>query len=112
MKIPRPPEVPTLTTQDQYVVNGVVQSGMTLPGSPAFYAYKNVNNSWEALDNVIWTHGQHLITVCGGVLLRSSNGYLTAGADGQYLFPNYLEFADGNASYFQAAIDRTALPAI
>jgi hypothetical protein len=106
------PEIPTLTTQDQYVANGVVQSGMTLPGSPAFYSYKNVNNSWEALDNVIWTHGQHLITVGGGVLLRGSSGYLTAGADGQYLFPNYLEFADGNASYFEAAIDRTALPSI
>jgi hypothetical protein len=106
------PEIPTLTTQDTYLVNGVEQSGVTLPGSPAFYSYKNVNNSWEALDNVIWTHGQHLITVGGGVLLRSSSGYLTAGADGQYLFPNILQFANGNASYFEAAINRTALPTI
>jgi hypothetical protein len=106
------PEIPTLTTEDQYVVNGVAQSGVTLPGSPAFYAYKNVNNSWEALDNVIWTHGQHLITVGGGVLLRTSNGYLTAGADGQYLFSNILQFANGNASDLEAAIDRTALPSI
>jgi Carboxypeptidase regulatory-like domain/TonB-dependent Receptor Plug Domain len=106
------PEIPTLTTGDQYVANGVLQSGVTLPGSPAFYSYKNVNNSWEALDNVIWTHGQHLITVGGGVLLRSSNGYLTAGADGQYLFSNILQFANGNASFLEAAIDRTALPSI
>ena len=94
------PEIPTLTTEDQYVVNGVQQSGVTLPGSPAFYSYKNVNNSWEGLDNVIWTHGQHLITVGGGVLLRGSNGYLTAGADGQYLFPSILQFANGNPERF------------
>jgi hypothetical protein len=106
------PEIPTLTTEDQYVVNGVLQSGVTLPGSPAFYAYKNVNNSWEALDNVIWTHGQHLITVGGGALLRSSSGYLTAGADGQYFFPTILEFGDGEPSYLQASIDRMALPTI
>ncbi len=96
------PEIPTLMTGE----------GVTLPGSPAFYAYKNVNNSWEALDNLIWTRGPHLITVGGGVLFRGSNGYLTAGADGLYLFPNILQFALGNASDFEGAIDRTALPSI
>jgi hypothetical protein len=106
------PDIPTLTTEDQYVVNGVEQSGVTLPGSPAFYAYKNVNNTWEVLDNVIWTRGQHLITLGGGVLLRSSNGYLTAGADGEYMYSNILQFALGNPDYFEAAIDRTALPTI
>jgi Carboxypeptidase regulatory-like domain/TonB-dependent Receptor Plug Domain len=106
------PEIATLTTEDQYVVNGVVQSGVTLPGSPAFYSYQNTNNSWELLDNVIWTRGQHLITVGGGALWRSSNGYLTAGADGQYFYPNILQFALGNPSFFEAAIDRTALPTI
>ena len=44
------------------------RSGVTLPGSPAFYAYKNTNKSWELLDNLIWTRGQHLVTVGGGVL--------------------------------------------
>ncbi len=106
------PEIPTLTTQDQYIANGLVQSGVTLPGSPAFYSYQNTNNSWELLDNVIWTHNQHLITVGGGALWRSSSGYLTAGADGQYFFSNILQFALGNPSFYEAAIDRTALPSI
>jgi len=96
------PEIPTLITGD----------GVTLPGSLAFYGYKNVSNSWEALDNVIWTHGQHLITVGGGVLLRSSSGYLTAGQDGQYYFPSILEFGDGEPSYLQASVDRMALPTL
>ncbi len=104
--------IPTLTTEDQYVVNGVLQSGVTLPGSPAFYSYKNDNRSWEILDNVIWTRGQHLITVGGGVLLRSSTGYQTTGADGQYLFPNILQFALGNPSDLEAAVDRTTLPSV
>jgi hypothetical protein len=96
------PEIPTLDTAD----------GVTLPGSLAFYAYKNANNSWEALDNLIWTHGRHLVTVGGGLLWRSSNGYLTAGQDGQYMFPNVASFALGDASFFEAAVDRTALPSI
>ena len=88
-----------LTTSDSYDVNGVQYSGVTLPGSSAFYAYKNVNNTWEVLDNLIWTRGQHLVTVGGGLLWRSSNGYLTAGQDGQYLFSNVLTFALGEPSF-------------
>jgi hypothetical protein len=106
------PEIPTLTTSDSYLVNGVEYSGVTLPGSAAFYAYKNINNTWEVLDNLIWTRGQHLVTVGGGLLWRSSNGYLTAGQDGQYLFGNILSFALGEPSYLEAAIDRAALPSI
>jgi hypothetical protein len=106
------PEIPSLTTSDSYAMNGVEYSGVTLPGSSAFYAYKNINNTWELLDNLIWTRGQHLVTVGGGLLWRSSNGYLTAGQDGQYLFPNILTFALGEPSFVEAAIDRTALPSI
>jgi hypothetical protein len=103
------PEIPTLVTGDFYVANGVAFSGAALPGSPAFYAYKNVNRSWELLDNVIWTRGQHLITAGAGVLLRSSDGYLTAGRDGEYQFNNVISFAVDSPSIFRAAIDRTAL---
>ncbi|MGB6946824.1 MAG: carboxypeptidase regulatory-like domain-containing protein [Bryobacteraceae bacterium] len=104
------PEIPTLTTSDSYTVDGIAYSGVTLPGSSAFYAYKNVNDTWEVLDNLIWTRGQHLVTVGGGLLWRGSNGYLTAGQDGQYMFPNVLSFALVDPSFFSAAIDRTALP--
>jgi len=104
------PEIPSLTTNDTYFVNGMGYSGVTLPGSPAFYAYKNANNSWEVLDNLIWTRGRHLVTVGGGLLWRSSNGYLTAGQDGLYMFPSVGYFALGEPDFLQTAIDRTALP--
>lgn len=106
------PNIPTLTTSDAYTYGGISYSGVTLPGSPAFYAYRNVNDTWEVLDNVIWSHGRHMVTVGGGLLWRSSNGYLTAGQDGQYFFGNLLDFDLGEPSYFEAAIDRTALPTI
>jgi hypothetical protein len=101
------PEIPTLISND--ISNGL--SGATLPGSPAFYSYKNTNNSWEALDNLIWTHGQHLITVGGGALWRSSDGYMTAGADGRYAYPTVLQFVFDQPTEYQVAVDRTALPA-
>jgi hypothetical protein len=94
------PEIPTLLSED----------GTSLPGSPAFYAYKNVNNSWELLDNLIWSRGRHLVTVGGGLLLRSSNGYLTAGQDGEYGFENVIDFELGFPSVFRAALDRNSLP--
>jgi hypothetical protein len=106
------PEIPTLSTSDLYFVNGVAQSGVTLPGSPAFYGYKNVNRSWELLDNVIWTRGRHVLTAGAGLLLRSSEGYLTAGQDGQYSFSNIVLFAIDSPIYFRAAIDRTKIPAV
>jgi len=102
------PEIPTLSTSDAYLVNGIVQTGVTLPGSPAFYAYQNTNKTGELLDNVIWSHDRHLITVGAGLLLRWSDGYLTAGRDGQYLFNNIVTFALDQPSYLEAAIDRTA----
>ncbi|HEY3835824.1 MAG TPA: carboxypeptidase regulatory-like domain-containing protein, partial [Bryobacteraceae bacterium] len=90
------PEIPTLLSGD----------GTTLPGSPAFYSYKNLSNTWELLDNVVRTHGRHVTTVGGGVLRRSTSGYLTAGQDGQYLFSNIAFFALDRPAFFSAAVAR------
>lgn len=95
-------QIPTLASED----------GVTLPGSPAFYAYKNVNRSGEFVDNVIWSRQRHQVTAGAGLLLRGSDGYLTAGEDGQYMFTNVITFALDQPSYFRAPIDRAALPTI
>jgi hypothetical protein len=91
------PEIPSLVSFD----------GTTLPGSPAFYAYKNLSNTWEILDNVIRAHGRHVTTAGGGVLFRSLSGYLTAGRDGEYAFSNIAFFALDRPSLFSAAVART-----
>ena len=96
------PEIPTLISGD----------GIFLPGSPAFYAYQNVSRSTEALDNVIWSRGRHLITAGGGVLWRNSNGAQTFGRDGSYVFPNSIAFAMDKPILLGVALDRSALPAL
>jgi hypothetical protein len=95
-------EIPTLVTGN----------GVTLPGSPAFFGYRNANRSWEFLDNVIWSRQRHQVTLGAGLLLRGSDGFLTAGRDGLYLFTNEILFAIDTPSYFSAAIDRTRLPVV
>ncbi len=90
------PEVPTLASGD----------GTLLPGSPAFYAYRNHNKSFEALYSTVWTRNKHVITGGAGMLLRFNSGYLTAGRDGLYTFPSVLSFAFDRPQYFQATIDR------
>ncbi len=104
-------EIPTLSAGATFLPGNV-----TLPGSLAFYGYRNVNKSWELLDNLIWSHGQHLVTTGAGLLLRSSSGYLTAGQGGEYIFSSILSFGLGQPLgtqqpvYFNAPIDRLALP--
>jgi hypothetical protein len=102
------PEIPTLNVC--FGLSNFCTDNVTVPGSPAFYEYKNVNKSWELVDNLIWTHGKHLVTTGAGLLLRSSEGYLTAGRDGRYGFRNVVFFALDSPFLFEASIDRTALP--
>ena len=93
-------EIPTLLSGD----------GVTLPGSPAFYSYKNQSNTWEILDNIVRARGKHVTTAGGGVLFRTVSGYLTAGRDGQYLFSNIAFFALDRPAFFSAAVNQQTLP--
>ena len=98
------PEIPTLVSAgfDQAI----------LPGSPAFYSYRNANRSWEALDNIMWNRGRHLIVAGGGMLNRRSEGYLTAGEDGEFSFSSIVFFALDRPSNMRTAVQRTPLPAL
>ncbi len=92
------PEIPTLVANDN----------TALPGSPAFYSYKNHNRTGEAIENLIWNHGRHIVTAGAGALFRASDGYLTAGRDGEYSFFNTTAFATGRPLFFSIAIDRAS----
>ena len=96
------PEIPTLVSGD----------GVTLPGSPAFYAYRNQNPTWELLDNVTWSRGRHVLAAGGGFLSRGSEGFLTAGRDGQYGFGNLILFGIDRPAFFSASVARETLPAL
>ncbi len=84
--------------------------GALLPGSEAFYSYRNRSRTTELADGMIWSRGGHLVQWGGGVLLRRISGYLTAGRDGQYGFNSVFEFARGEPNSYTGAFDRAVLP--
>jgi hypothetical protein len=96
------PEIPTLLMADQTL----------LPGSLAFYAYRNRGRTGEFSDGVVWARGRHLLQFGGGILLRGLDGALTAGRDGRYLFETAVDFATASPSGFSTLLDRSALPAL
>ena len=106
------PEIPTLSVGD--LVQTVYGFGqyvpLYMPGSPAYYAYSNGNTTWEMLDNLTWARGRHLMTFGGGVLLRSSEGFLTAGRDGEYSFNGLFGFILDQPARFRVSLSRHALP--
>ena len=100
LRFPRPhPEVPSLRSFD----------GTVLPGSPAFYGYRNRSRSWQLEDNLVWAGGSHVLKLGGGLLLRGLEGYLTAGRDGLYSFDNLEQFAAGRPNAFLVGLSRAAL---
>lgn len=96
------PEVPTLAT----AADPETGLSVTLPGSPAFYGYRNQNHTTEAIYSTVWTRNRHIITAGGGVIFRLNSGYLTAGANGEYLFSGIVNFAFNDPSYLYTTIDR------
>ena len=59
---------------------------------------------------MIWARGRHLITAGAGLLIRSSDGFLTAGRDGEYGFSQIAFFALQFPAVFRTSLDRNALP--
>jgi hypothetical protein len=90
------PEIPTLLSND----------GLSLPGSPAFYAYRNHNRTPEIIYNTVWTRNRHIITAGLGLLFRFDSGYLTAGRDSEYIFSGAYAFSQDAPSVFRTTIDR------
>ena len=95
------PEIPTLISSED---------GTSLPGSPAFYAFRSRSDNIELLENVSWVWGRHLFKAGGGLLLRRLSGYLTAGAGGEYTFNSLIEFGLDKPESLTVSLARQALP--
>ncbi len=98
--------VPTLTTQPDPLTGLPI----SLPGSPAFYAYDNQNKTTEIIYSTVFTRNRHIITVGGGLLLRYNSGFLTAGQGGEYIFGGAFPFATGEPENLYVTIDRNSTP--
>ena len=100
------PEIPTLTCcvigSEPENNGGVLVNenfNLTLPGSPAYYAYRNDNKTPEIVYSTVWTRNRHILTAGLGLLFRYNSGYLTAGRDSAYIFNTVGNFAlDGSES--------------
>jgi hypothetical protein len=96
------PEVPNLVT----AADPVTGLSVTLPGSPAFYAYKNQNYTPQAIYSTVWTRNRHIITAGGGVLFRYNSGFLTAGQGGEFIFSGVFAFAEDEPENLYTTINR------
>lgn len=67
-------------------------AGTILPGSPAFYGYRNRSRAVEAIGNLSGLRGAHVWKVGGSATFRNISGALTAGRDGLYVFNDILDF--------------------
>ena len=96
------PEIPTLVSDD----------GTVLPGSPAFYGFKNAVHRLELVDNAAWVRGTHHIRLGGSILFRRIRTSLLPGRDGRYTFSGIFDFANADPSYIEALVVRRNLPVI
>lgn len=103
------PEIPTLTAVLELQTPGVENAPAALPGSPAFYAYRNRPRNMELVENLSGWRGAHSWKVGGALLLRGIDGYLTAGRDGNILFDDLNSFLTDDAYGFLAPVSRTAI---
>ena len=99
-------QVPTLNV-------GVVTSQglmpLSLPGSSPVYPYANNDHSIEGLDNLVWTHGRHVITVGGSFLLRNVGGFDAYEGNGAYNFGTFTRFFRQTPAGVSLPIDRSDL---
>jgi hypothetical protein len=108
------PDIPTLVIDRTLIGPGDSPQDALLPtlvpGSPAFYGLRNRSRNWELNDNLLWVRRKHTLKFGGGFLLRSLDGFLTAGQDGQYIFDDLLSFSFDEPSFFSASVARRELP--
>ena len=98
----------TLDRPDGSVPSMASSDGTVLPGSPAFYAYRNRSAAWEFTDNLVVVTGPHLLRVGAGILERRLWNTLTAGRDGRYFFDSLAAFASSSPSVLLASYSATA----
>ena len=95
------PEIPTLVSTGDRVL---------LPGSLAFYGFRNREHVLELSDEVFRVFGRHIVRFGGSVMVRGISGFLTAGQDGRYTFQTLVDFGIDSPSQFSVTLNRQSLP--
>jgi hypothetical protein len=97
----KPGQLPTL--------NILTPVSISLPGSTQVYPFSSFDSSVELIDNLVWTHGRHVVTVGAGALLRHINGFENFEGNGIYDFINLQEFLRSTPFFFETTISRANL---
>jgi hypothetical protein len=101
------PEIPTLVVMASTVKD---QPAPLLPGSPAFYAFRDTDHNFQANDTWTWLRGRHIVKTGGGLLARTVTGNSTVGRDGQVTFDNIIFFEISAPESYTTALSRLSLP--
>jgi hypothetical protein len=102
------PEIPSLSTH--FDGGELYRFGISLPGSPASFGYRNRGRYWELADTFLRSRGNHAITAGGGLLLRRTDSLLNFRETGIYFFDNLQQFGQDRPVEFQASFSRQLLP--
>jgi hypothetical protein len=95
------PEIPTLVSSGDRVL---------LPGSLAFYGFRNREHVLELSDEMFRVFGRHILRFGGSGMVRGISGFLTAGQDGRYTFETLVDFGIDSPSQFAVTLNRQSLP--
>jgi len=106
------PEIPTLAAEFPSITPGVEYAPSVLPGSPAFYAYRNRNRQFELVQNFSGWRGRHAWKIGTAVLARRMDGLLSAGVGGLVVFPQLFDFLLDEPLSLRASIERESLHAL
>ena len=77
-----------------------------LPGSSAFFPYRNNNGTFQVLDNITRLRGRHVISAGGGYLQRRSDATLSTFRDGIFYFSDLNSFLNNSPASLEVAIAR------
>jgi hypothetical protein len=97
------PEIPTLIESTQSVI---------LPGSLAFYGFRNHGTTYQAESQFLVSRGSHILKFGGGLFQRRLTGFLNAGEAGRYVFSSLFDFTIASPREYTVAVDRAKLPVL
>lgn len=95
------PDIPTLAE---------AATGTVLPGSPAFFGFRNRSRGIEAANNVTYAAAGHVWKAGAAMFARTIDGELTAGRDGLFVFQDILDYGTSRPTTVSVAVDRGPLP--
>ena len=102
------PDVPYLFSFDHDLPSSPFKT--LLPGAQVPYGFRNLDRTWQLLDNATWTRYKHTPKVGAGIVLRHLFNALDYFPSGDFGFRNLSDFAADRPDHVESPLSRIALP--